>query len=259
LTNIIEKRLSLHKQLKNHQQENENLRSEINHLQGPANIGLATCMIAHEINNLLTPIASYAQLARQNIRDKKLVEKALRKTEANCQRASQTMESILNLSNGKKQNKQKVKLAVLFEDVFKCLCRDFTKDGINVHIDISDDIELNVVPVQIEQVFMNLILNARDAMTPNGGRLTIDSIKSPDHIQIHIKDTGCGISPEQMDKIFEPFYTTKDQQKNEQNSGGYGFGLAFCKRIIEAHQGRISVESTLGKGSTFTLTLSKPK
>lgn len=259
MTSIIEKRLSLHKQLKNHKQENENLRSEINHLQGPANIGLATCMIAHEINNLLTPIANYAQLALHNIQDKALVEKALLKTETNCRRASQTMESILNLSNGKKQNRQKVKLTLLFEDVFRCLCRDFTKDGINVHTIIPHDMELNVVPVQIEQVFMNLILNARDAMMPKGGSLIIECKDSSNDIYIDIKDTGCGISPEQIDKIFEPFYTTKDRQKNEQNSGGYGFGLAFCKRIIEEHQGKISVDSTLGKGSTFTIVFTKPK
>ncbi|MHC4131251.1 MAG: sensor histidine kinase [Planctomycetota bacterium] len=257
MASIIEKRLSLHKELENHKQQSENLRSEINSLQGPANIGLATCMIAHEINNLLTPIANYATLALNNIEDKTLVEKALNKTESSCRRASQIMESILNISNGKKQKRQKVKLAVLLNEVFSCLCRDFSKDGIKVHIHVPDDMVINVVPVQIQQVFMNLILNARDAMIPKGGSLTIDCKDKPECIQIKVKDTGCGINPDQLDRIFEPFYTTKDQQKNKPESGGFGFGLAFCKRIIEEHQGNICVDSQSGKGTKFIITLSK--
>jgi signal transduction histidine kinase len=258
LASIIEKRLSLHQELANHKQQTENLRSEINSLQGAANIGLATCMIAHEINNLLTPIANYAALALNNIEDKALVEKALSKTENSCIRASQIMESILNISNGKKQKRQKVKLTILLDEVFKCLCRDFSKDGIKVHIHVPDDLKINVVPVQIQQVFMNLILNARDAMIPNGGSLTVDCKDNTDCIQISVKDTGCGISPDQLDRIFDPFYTTKVGENNKQNSGGFGFGLAFCKRIVEEHQGNITVDSKSGKGTNFTIILSKP-
>jgi two-component system NtrC family sensor kinase len=259
LASIIEKRLSLHKQLSNHEQETKNLLSEINSLQGPANIGLATCMIAHEVNNLLTPIANYATLALNNIEDKALIEKALRKTESTCQRATQIMESILTLSNGQKQKKQKVKLVALIEEVFTCLCREFSKDGIKVCIRIPDDVVLNVIPVQIQQVFMNLILNARDAMMPNGGSLTIKCSDMSEHIQIEVKDTGCGINREHLDKIFDPFYTTKGWQNSKSNRRGFGFGLAFCKRIIEVHEGTISVESESGKGTNFTITLSKPK
>jgi two-component system NtrC family sensor kinase len=257
LTSIIEKRLSLHKQLENHKQETEDLRSEINSLQGPANIGLATCMIAHEINNLLTPIANYATLALNNIDDKALTEKTLHKTEKNCRRASQIMESILTISNGQKQKRQKVKLSVLLEEVFSCLCRDFCKDNIKIDIKIPKDLTINVVPVQIQQVLMNLILNARDAMIPKGGSLTLKCKNTLDHIQITVKDTGCGIGHEHLDKIFDSFYTTKGQGNSESNSSGFGFGLAFCKRIIEEHQGDISVESELGKGTQFTIILPK--
>jgi signal transduction histidine kinase len=257
LTSIIEKRLALHKRLENHKQETENLRSEINSLQGPANIGLATCMIAHEINNLLTPIANYATLALDNMEDKALIEKALLKTESNCLRASQIMESILNISNGQKQKSQKIKLVNLLDEVFRCLCRDFSKDGIKVDIQIPDDVVVNVVPVQIQQVFMNLILNARDAMSANGGSLTIEHEDKSDSIQIKVRDTGCGINPKELDKIFNPFYSTKCRQKGASDSGGFGFGLAFCKRIIEEHKGSISVKSELGKGTQFTIILSK--
>jgi signal transduction histidine kinase len=259
LTSIIEKRLSLHKQLENHKQETEDLRSEINSLQDPANIGLATCMIAHEINNLLTPIANYATLALSNIDDKVLIKKALNKTEKNCRRASQIMESILNISNGQKQKRQKVKLAILLEEVFSCLCRDFCKDNIKVETKIPKDLVINVVPVQIQQVLMNLILNSRDAMMPKGGSMVLECKETPDHIQIIVKDTGCGISHEHVEKIFDPFYTTKGQGNSESDSGGFGFGLAFCKRIIEEHRGDIFVESELGKGTQFTIILSKPE
>jgi signal transduction histidine kinase len=214
-------------------------------------------MIAHEINNLLTPIANYATLALNNIDDKTLTEKALHKTEKNCRRASQIMESILTISNGQKQKRQKVKLGGLLEEVFSCLCRDFCKDNINVDIKIPKDLFINVVPVQIQQVLMNLILNGRDAMMPKGGSLTLECKETLDHIQIIVKDTGCGISHEHLDKIFDSFYTTKGQGNSKSNSSGFGFGLAFCKRIIEEHQGDISVKSELGKGTQFNIILPK--
>jgi len=166
LTSIIEKRVSLHKHLESQQRENSALRSQISRLQALANIGTATCMIAHEINNLLTPLGSYAVLALNNPDDKGLIEKALRKAVGNSGRASEIMESMLVLANGETLEKKRVRLNTLVEGVFNCLCRDFTKDGITVNIEISRDLTVWVVPVQIQQVIMNLILNARDAMLP---------------------------------------------------------------------------------------------
>jgi signal transduction histidine kinase len=111
-----------------------------------------------------------------------------------------------------------------------------------------------VIRGQIEQILLNLIINARQAM-PRGGRLRIDVCEKPatKMAEICIADNGVGIPPEQLRLIFEPFYTTKEP--DEHGHGGTGLGLSVCRQIIEQHHGRIRVESLVGKGSTFTVKL----
>jgi signal transduction histidine kinase len=113
-----------------------------------------------------------------------------------------------------------------------------------------------VVPGQIEQILVNLVLNARQAM-PNGGRLKVEVGENPagDTVEIKIADSGTGIAPENLRQIFEPFFTTKTP--DEYGRGGTGLGLSVCRQIIEQHHGRIRVESVTGKGSTFTVKLPK--
>jgi len=257
LTSIIEKRLSLHKRLANQQEANNVLQSRITQLQALANIGTATHMIAHEINNLLTPLASYASLALNNPDDKLLIEKALHKTVHNCNRASKIMESMLAMANGKTQEKKNTLLISLVEEIFTCLCRDFAKDGITVEIRIPEDVTVWAVPVQIQQVLMNLILNARDAMLPRGGSLTIKAADMPDGIVIEVTDTGDGIEADHLENIFESFFTTKTDKNSPSQYSGSGLGLAFCKKIIDAHGGSISVESRPTIGTSFKITLPK--
>ncbi len=257
MTSIIEKRRSLHRHLAEQKRRYELLEWQLGRLQALANTGTNTCMIAHEINNLLTPIGNYAALAIKHIDDKSLTEKALQKTVENCQRASQLMESIIALSNGHSQEKQDCKLGLLVKQVFSGLCRDFGKDRIEVRTDIAEDLTIRAVPVQIQQVLMNLILNAREAMLADGGVLTVTARDTADMIQIEVSDTGCGINTAEMDKIFEPFSTTK----NDKQSGGRGcgLGLAFCKRIIDSYGGCISVFSKPAEKTTFMITVPKPK
>jgi signal transduction histidine kinase len=111
-----------------------------------------------------------------------------------------------------------------------------------------------IVPAQIEQVLLNLIINARQAM-PRGGHLRLEARENPrtQMIELRVADTGVGIPPERLRLIFEPFYTTKEPDEN--GHGGTGLGLSVCRQIIEQHQGRIRVESVVGKGSTFTVKL----
>jgi len=258
LTRIIEKRLSLHKNLVEQRQQSDTLKSQIGQLQGLANIGAAACMIAHEINNLLTPLASYATLALSNPDDKPLTEKALEKTARNCERASKIAESIFALANGQTQEKKDARLITLVDEVFLCLCRDFARDGITVNVRIPEDLTIRAVPVQIQQVLMNLILNARDAMLPRGGILTVEARDATDAVQIEVTDTGRGIEPADLENIFEPFFTTKAAQKSQTGTCGSGLGLAFCKEIIDDHEGLISVKSKTTRGSTFKITLPKP-
>ena len=258
MTSIIEKRVSLHKRLAEHQQQNNALKSQITQLQALANIGTVTHMIAHELNNLLTPLANYAALALNNPDDKSLVEKAFEKTVQSCERAMKIMESMLAMADGERQEKKNARLISLVEEIFTCLCRDFAKDGITVKIQIPEDLTVWAVPVQIQQVLMNLILNARDAMLPRGGILNIKATESNDAVQIEVTDTGCGIEPGDLKNIFESFFTTKTDGNQPSERSGSGLGLAFCKKIIDAHGGCISVESIPSQGSTFKITLPKP-
>lgn len=259
MTSIIEKRFSLHKHLESQQEQNNALKSQIGKLQALANLGTATCMIAHEINNLLTPLANYAALALKNPDDKALTGKALEKVAQNCRRASKIMESMLALVNGKTQEKKTTPLLALVEEIFTCLCRDFAKDGITVKIRIPSALTVWAVPVQIQQVLMNLILNARHAMLPGGGILNIEAREENDVVQIQVADTGCGIKPDDLKNIFESFFTTKADESSSSCYSGAGLGLAFCKKIIDAHDGSISVESKPDEGTAFTITLPKPQ
>lgn len=254
MTSIIEKRLSLHQGLAQKEQENSALRAQNVQLQALATLGSATCMIAHEINNLLTPLTTYAALAVQNPDDTALAKKVLDKTVRNCQRASRIMQSVLAMANGQKQQREQVAVRTLVEQVFTCLCRDLGKDGITVQTTIPDDLRVDCVPVQIEQVLMNLILNAREAMLPGGGFLKLSASQDGPHVVLVVSDTGKGIPAEHLTSIFRPFFTTKGGPDSPAGSGS-GVGLAFCKRIVDAHGGEIAVASRVMQGSTFTIRL----
>jgi len=257
LASIIEKRCSLHRDLVKQQQENEALQSQIGQLQVLANMGMVTYMIAHEINNLLAPLSSYASLALKNPEDRELVKKTLAKTVQNCERATKVMESMLALVRAEKQEQTSCRLITLVEEVLASLCRDFAKDGITVKVQIPESLTIRVVPVQIQQVLMNLILNAREAMLPRGGVLTIKAGQRNDTVVIEVTDTGCGIEPDNLKNIFKSFYSTKKGKNRSSQFSGAGLGLAFCKKVVDLHGGSISVESKPARGSTFSISLPK--
>jgi signal transduction histidine kinase len=240
-------------------QENDALKSQLVQLQHLANTGTISYMIAHEINNLLTPLRNYAAVALENPDDKRFVEKALQKTVRNCERASNIMESMLAVATGQTQEKKNARLLALVEEIFTCLCRDFAKDGITVEIRIPEELTVRCVPVQIQQVIMNLILNARDAMLRRGGILCVKATEENEAVKIEVSDTGEGIEPADLKNIFDSFFTTKTNKKTSSGYSGAGLGLAFCKKIIEEHEGMISVESKPSKGSKFKITLPKPQ
>lgn len=256
MTAILEKRRSLHKHITSSQQKNELLQSQLVHLQSLANIGTVASMIAHEMNNILTPLTNYARLALDNPADTVLARKALEKTILNSGRAAKILESITTLANGEKQHKKKSRLGLMVEDIFTCMCRDFSRDKITVDIQIPDGFTLWAVPVLMQQVLMNLILNARDAMLPKGGRLTIKASDSGDTVAIEVADTGCGIAKENIERIFEPFFSTKTLESSHGQTGA-GLGLAFCKHIVEAHNGTITAVSRIGEGTSFIISVPK--
>ncbi|MFH1717796.1 MAG: HAMP domain-containing sensor histidine kinase [Planctomycetota bacterium] len=258
MASITEKRLSLHKRVQVQEHQNKTLKSQLAQLQPLVNMGTVSYMIAHEINNMLTPLKSYATLALDNLDDKALTEKALGKVVTNCERASKIMDSMLALANGETQEKNTTRLRTLVEEIFAGLCRDFAKDGVVVEIMIPDDLGVWGIPVQIQQVLMNLILNARDAMLARGGVLTIRASDGNGNVQIEVADTGSGIEPGDLENIFDTFFTTKSDKGPAAGRSGAGIGLAFCKMIVDGHDGCVSVESKPGHGTNFKITLPKP-
>ena len=256
MARVLEKRRTLHRQLADQQTTNDQLKSQIEQMETLANLGMVSAMIAHEMNNILTPLGSYAQLAIKHPEDSDLARKAIQKTAANSQRAAKILETVLAMATGRAQTKKKHRLKTLLDDVFLCLARDFSKDRIKVTVEIPEDLTISAQAVCLQQVLMNLILNARQAMLSKGGGLRISALQLPDSVQIEVADTGCGIEPQNLIRIFDPFYTTKNAESQSHHLGA-GLGLAFCKKVIDGHNGIISVQSKPGDGTTFTIILPK--
>lgn len=257
MTRILDQRKALHHQLATQRHRNDELETQLGHMQALANLGLTSAMIAHEMNNILTPLATYAQLALSHPDDSQLVQKTLQKTVLNARRASKILESMLAMANGRPQARALCNVETMVKDIFQCLARDFSKDGITVVLEIERDVEVWADGISVQQVLMNLILNAREAMLQRGGMLTIAARRLDESIRIEVRDSGCGIARDQLQRIFEPFFTTKTEASDAARTGA-GLGLAFCRRVIDSHDGAISVDSEVGCGTTFRITLPAP-
>ena len=257
MADILEKRQSLHRQLTRQRQLSEQLRSQVGHMQALANIGMISAMIAHEMNNILTPLGNYAHLAMKHPEDSELTHKALEKTTINSRRAARILASMLAMANGQSHEMDWHPVKAMVDEIFLCLARDFSKDRIKVVIDVDDEVMVFAEDICLQQVLMNLILNAREAMLPKGGRLTISARQDSGSVRIEIADTGCGIEQRDLAKIFQPFFTTKTERSKAARHGA-GLGLAFCKRVVEAHNGAICVDSQPGRGTTFIINLPVP-
>jgi len=212
-----------------------------------------SAMIAHEFNNLFTPVMAYARQALDT-GDVDLMKKALEKTLAHIPIIRGMCDRIVGMVKNGETGRSRHSLRKLVEDALGCLGRDPAKDNITVTIQVDPQLEVQVNGHQIQQVLLNLILNARQAMLGRRGRLTIDA--EPDgagKVAIHVRDSGCGIREEDLPRIFEPFFSTK-QYADKPDKRGLGLGLTICRDIVEEHGGELTVESKLGQGTTVTLT-----
>jgi signal transduction histidine kinase len=237
----------------------DSVRQQLTESQRLATIGTIAAVIAHEFNNLLTPIVSYSQFALQSAEseqpDMELIKKALSKAFGSASKAGKICTSMLGLARGQSVFGD-VSVQHLIDEVLLVLARDPQKDGIALRVQVQPDLIVHGDPVQLEQVILNLLINARQAMLGKGGSLTVKAAKvdGSDQIKIQVIDTGPGIPEKLMPKIFQPFFTTKGTAKPGE-SKGTGLGLAICKEIVEHHKGRIDVQSEVGQGTTFTIWL----
>ena len=212
----------------------------------------------HEFNNVLMTIINYAKLGLRH-RDDATRDKALEKILAAGNRAARITNSVLGMARNRPEGFEATNLASLLEDTLVLLEREMSKYRVSIDRQFAEIPPALVNGNQLQQVVLNLLINARQAM-PNGGtlvlRLGYDAANAM--VELTIRDSGCGIPAEKLPRIFEPFFTTK-QGPDATGKGGTGLGLSMCRDIIEAHHGRIRVESTVGKGTAFTLWLPAAK
>jgi len=214
-----------------------------------ASIGLLAAGVAHEVNTPLTGISSFTQMLLQGAEPDDPKTKVLEKIERQTFRAAKIVNGLLNLARPAQTDSAAVDVNVVVNDVLALLEHQFRTGRIQVRKELAASVLLvQGVEYKLQQVFLNLFLNARDAM-PRGGWLTIATREDEAGAVIEIADTGSGIPPEQLSRIYDPFFTTKELGR------GTGLGLSITYGIVQEHGGTITCESAIGQGTRFMLSL----
>jgi two-component system, NtrC family, sensor kinase len=213
-----------------------------------ASLGLLSAGVAHEINTPLTGISSYVQMLQKRLTDTHYAE-ILKKIEAQTDRVGRIIKNLLTFARSPSDASfHKVNLKELIDEIVSLIEYKLKSMNIRLELELGDTPPVYAQAERLQQVFINIILNALDAM-PAGGLLHIEIEGGGDRALVRIRDSGSGIKPEHLPHIFDPFFTTKGVGK------GTGLGLSISYSIIKEHQGEIEVESEPGKGTVFTIAL----
>ena len=217
-----------------------------------ASMGQLSASIAHEVNNPLSGALIYNQLIAKKISrgefDREAILNYLSKMEHELSRSTKLIRSLLDFSVQSEPKFKEVNVNEVLNRALELGIHAGSKENTRVEKDLQPLPTFMVDPDQLEQVFVNLIMNALQAM-PAGGKLTLRTFLENRELKIAVRDTGCGIPPENLTKIFTPFFSTKKEVK------GVGLGLSVSYGIIQGLKGRIEVESKVGEGTTFTVCL----
>ena len=237
---------------KREEEEREKFHAQLIQSAKMAGIGTLASGIAHEFNNLLQIISGHVQFAQKT---KKIenVEKAFDIILLTTDRAKKIIKDLSVFSRQEALKKELCDIKEPIELVLSLTEGQLKKNNIKVTRKYEQIPKLKVNTGELQQVFLNLITNARDAMLPEGGKLRISVKQVEESVKVSFHDTGKGIRKEDIDKLFEPFYTTKEAVGGRNNMLGPGLGLSVSYGIVLRHGGTIEVESTIGKGSTFTV------
>ncbi|MCY2925890.1 MAG: ATP-binding protein [Planctomycetota bacterium] len=232
--------------------EVKTLRHQLKHSQRLASVGTMAAMVAHEFNNILTPVVNYAQIAKSN---PSLMTKALDRAASGGLRATAICQALLGFAGDQPPTPQPVVLHELVADTLSAMAREPHKDRIDLTLTIPEGTTVVTRRVELQQILLNLLLNARTAVMAQDGPRRIEVSAQPmgEALLICVSDTGVGIRPENIEKIFQPFFTTKAASPTA--GEGSGLGLAICREIVRDLGGEIQVQSTLGVGTTFALQL----
>ncbi len=258
------------------------VREGLTHLQRLATLGTLASMVAHEYNNILTPIISYAQMALANPDDLALSRKALEKALSGAQRATHISSTLLGFSR-EQDTRTRAHLPQTVHETLSCLAHD-SQDGIELRVDVPE-VEVAISPIDLQQVLVNLVLNAKKAMRSdrdmpsNGpaekdgitaenkgapgcgggrGQLCIVAQVDEESVRIDVSDTGRGVPPQIADRVFEPF-VTQDSSASPNSQKGTGLGLYICKDLLVNAGGQISFDSKPGQGTTFHIVIPRAK
>jgi len=237
-----------------HREQIAALQQQLARCQRQAALGELLSTTTHEFNNVLMGILNYAQMAQRH-KDEATRDKYIDKILAAAKRASKITSSILAAARNRSGGLEPTNLRKIVEDTLVLLERELSKYRIALEPQLADVPDVLAMGNQIQQVLLNLMINARQAM-PNGGRLILrlEHDAAAGTVDLVVRDTGTGIPADKLPRIFEPYFTTKSGP-DETGMGGTGLGLSSCRQIIEAHHGRIRVDSTVGVGTQFTIKL----
>ncbi len=231
-------------------EKNDKLKTHLQQLSQSAKLsalGRLVSDMAHEVNNPLMIISGNAQICLMDGVAPEEIENNLKIIINECKKSKAIIQRLLKFSRPSRGNIQEKDINASIESVVNILEHQFNLAGVK----IKRNYARNLAPIfideeQLQEVFMNLLNNAKDAME-KGGEITINTSGVDDSIKIDFRDTGCGMPEEVIKHIFEPFFTTKEK--------GNGLGLSVCYGIIKAHQGELSFESKIGQGATASIVL----
>ena len=225
-----------------------NIEEQLRLSEKMAAIGLLAAGVAHEVNTPLTGISSFTQMLLERSEPDDPKVQLLEKIERQTFRAAKIINSLLNLARPSSGEMAPVDLNVVINDVIALLEHQFKMGNVQVRKTlVAPGPVVRGFEYKLQQVFLNLFLNARDAM-PKGGWLSIETVIDGDAVAIEVADTGMGIPSEHIARIYDPFFTTKPE-------GGTGLGLSVTYGIVQEHQGTLTCESDMGHGTRFRLVL----
>jgi len=218
-----------------------------------ASLGEMAASIAHEVNNPLGGILVYTKLLSKKIADDSISKETtlnyLSKMESELTRSTKLIRNLLDFARQSPPALREINLNEVINQAFDLAAHSAELQNIQVIKELDPSLPRLMADFdQLQQVCTNLIMNAIQAM-PEGGKLTIRTSSDGAHVKVEVQDTGVGISPENMRKLFTPFFTTKGKGK------GVGLGLAVAYGIIQRHRGKIEAQSKEGEGTTFTIHL----
>ncbi|MBE9482693.1 MAG: PAS domain S-box protein [Chloroflexi bacterium] len=233
------------------EEREKKLQQELSLSSRLASIGQLAAGVAHEINNPLTAVVGFSQLLLEKTIDED-IKRSLERIHNEGWRAAKVVENLLTFARRRQSEKQPQDINDVLQKALELRDYELKTSSIEVALDLTPGLPMAVVDFhQIQEVFLNIILNAEQAMLEANkrGKLSIESEETKGCIRVMFTDDGPGITAEHLDKLFDPFFTTRGER------GGTGLGLSICHGIVSEHGGKIRVRSKPGKGITFIVEL----